>query len=253
MESLTPFLWTAAIGIAFGAGLIKGSIGFALPLVMISGLSTFVDPRLALAGLILPVLLTNGMQILRAGAGPAVAATAENWRYVLMVVLAILLAGQVVTAIPRQVFYFVLGIPVVILSVLQLAGWVLTIPKARRRAAEWGIGAISGVLGGLVGTWGPTTVLYLMAIETPKDRQMVVQGVIYGIGSVALLVAHLASGVLNASTIWFSAAMLGPAVIGMAIGLRLSDRMDQARFRKLTLVVLVVAGLNLIRKGLEGA
>ncbi|WGH79204.1 sulfite exporter TauE/SafE family protein [Jannaschia ovalis] len=252
METLTPFLWTAAVAIAFGAGLIKGSIGFALPLVMVSGLSTFLDPRLALAGLILPVLMTNGMQILRAGAGPAIAATRLHWRYVLMVVLAILIAAQAVTAIPRQVFYFVLGIPVVLLSVVQLAGWVLTIPPARRIAAEWGVGAVSGVLGGLVGTWGPTTVLYLMAIETPKDRQMVVQGVIYGIGSVALLVAHLASGLLNERTVWFSAAMLVPAVIGMALGQQISDRMDQARFRKLTLVVLVIAGFNLIRKGVAG-
>ncbi|WP_298430391.1 sulfite exporter TauE/SafE family protein [uncultured Jannaschia sp.] len=249
MDALTPFLWTIAVAIAFGAGLIKGSIGFALPLVMVSGLSTFLDPRLALAGLILPVLLTNGMQVLRAGLAPALEATRHHWRYVLMVVLAILIAGQAVTLIPRQVFYFVLGIPVVILSIVQLAGWVLTIPPARRVAAEWGVGLISGTLGGLVGTWGPTTVLYLMAIETPKARQMVVQGVIYGIGSIALLAAHLASGVLNSRTIWFSVAMLVPAVIGMALGFRISDRMDQARFRKVTLVVLVVAGLNLIRKG----
>ena len=44
--------------------------------------------------------------------------------------------------------------------------------------------------------------------------------------------------------------MLVPALLGNAIGFRLQDRIDQALFRRLTLVVLIVAGLNLVRRGL---
>ena len=113
-----------------------------------------------------------------------------------------------------------------------------------------GVGLISGVLGGLAGTWGSTTVLYLLAIGTPKDRQMIVQGVIYGVGSVVLAAAHLRSGILNAQTAPFSAALLPSALAGMWVGFWLQDRMNQELFRRATLVVLVVAGLNLIRKGL---
>ena len=67
-----------------------------------------------------------------------------------------------------------------------------------------------------------------------------------------LVAAHVRSGVLNERTVWVSAALLLPILAGMAIGFRLQDRMDQALFRKATLVVLVVAGVNLIRKGLTG-
>ncbi len=81
---------------------------------------------------------------------------------------------------------------------------------------------------------------------------MVVQGVIYGAGSVVLVLAHLRSGILNGETVWFSVAMLPAALIGMTIGFRLQDRMDAALFKKATLGVLVVAGVNLIRKGLLG-
>ncbi|EAR49825.1 hypothetical protein OG2516_08723, partial [Oceanicola granulosus HTCC2516] len=35
-------------------------------------------------------------------------------------------------------------------------------------------------------------------------------------------------------------------------GLKLHDRVEQATFKRLTLVVLMVAGLNLIRRGLLG-
>jgi hypothetical protein len=38
----------------------------------------------------------------------------------------------------------------------------------------------------------------------------------------------------------------------MVVGTWAHDRMDQALFKRLTLVVLVLAGLNLLRKGLLG-
>ncbi|MEM1375738.1 MAG: sulfite exporter TauE/SafE family protein [Pseudomonadota bacterium] len=238
--------------IAFLAGTIKGAVGFALPLIMISGLSSIMAPPLALGAMLLPVLMTNALQTFRTGIGPAIREARAVWRYILIVCLAIVIAAQFVTAIPTQTFYFILGVPVVILSLVQLFGVKVVVPEARRGAAEWGVGLISGILGGLAGTWGPTTVLYLIAIETPKARQMIVQGVIYGTGSVALFLAHLQSGVLNGQTAPLSALLLIPAGLGMGLGFWLQDRMDQDRFKQVTLIVLVVAGLNLIRKGLLG-
>jgi uncharacterized membrane protein YfcA len=38
----------------------------------------------------------------------------------------------------------------------------------------------------------------------------------------------------------------------MWLGFKLQDRMDQALFRRATLIVLMVAGANLIRRGLLG-
>lgn len=75
------------------------------------------------------------------------------------------------------------------------------------------------------------------------------QGVIYGIGAIVLLLAHIRSGVFNSETAPFSALMLLPAGIGLVAGMWVQDRMDQARFRKATLLVLTVAGVNLIRRG----
>ena len=49
-----------------------------------------------------------------------------------------------------------------------------------------------------------------------------------------------------------SSVLLVCSLIGMAVGFFLQDRMDQDRFRRLTLAVLVIAGLNLVRRGLMG-
>jgi hypothetical protein len=187
----------AACGVTLVAGFVKGAIGFAMPLIMISGLSLFLDPLVAIAGIILPIVLSNLMQVLRFSWAEARAAIVEYWRYILIVCVMIVGVAQFVTLIPTQTFYLILGVPVA-LSLIQLFGVRFHIPPQRRRAAEWGVGALAGGLGGLTGTWGPPTVLYLIALETPKAKQMLVQGVVYGLGSISLLAGHLQSGVLNA-------------------------------------------------------
>jgi uncharacterized membrane protein YfcA len=247
-------LWAfaAALGVTFAAGFVKGAIGFAMPLIMISGLSLFMDPLIAVAGIILPIVMSNALQALRFGWAEVKSASREYWRYILIVCIAIVVVAQFITIVPTRTFYLILGVPVVILSLIQLLGVRFRVPPHRRRVTEWGVGLFAGALGGLTGTWGPPTVLYLIALETPKARQILVQGVVFGLGSVSLLAGHVQSGVLNLTTLPFSAALLVPAFLGMQVGFAVSDRLNPDVFRKATLVVLVIAGANLVRRGLVG-
>ncbi len=252
MQLMPLWGFVAACAVTLVAGFVKGSIGFAMPLIMISGLSLFLDPLVAVAGIILPIVMSNLLQVLRYPWSQAGEVVREFWRYILIICVMILISAQFVTMIPTQTFYLVLGIPVVILSLVQLIGVRFRIAPAWRKASEWIVGLVSGTIGGLTGTWGPPTVLYLIALETPKAKQMLVQGVVYGLGSVSLLAGHLQSGVLNAVTAPWSAALLIPAFLGMQVGFWMSDRLNPEMFRKLTLIVLVVAGANLVRRGLMG-
>ncbi|MEJ6390959.1 sulfite exporter TauE/SafE family protein [Gymnodinialimonas ulvae] len=243
--------WTAC-AVALFAGVVKGAIGFALPLILVSGLSLFLDPLIALGGLILPALFSNVIQVFRYPLSEMKSAVREFWRFIVMVCVTILIVTQFVALLPEHAFYLVLGVPVMGLSLVQLFGWRMTIPPERRRAAEWGIGGMAGFLGGITGSWGPPTVLYLMALNTSKARQLLVQGVVYSLGGVSLVAGHLQSGVLNGSTSVFSALLLVPTVLGMVVGFRIGDRLDAERTRKIILIVLVIAGANLIRRGIFG-
>ena len=251
LTTLVPLsLLAYAAGVTLLAGVVKGAVGFAMPLVMVSGLSLVMEPYLAVAALILPIVMSNGLQVLKAGLGNAMDAIREFWIYISLVCVMILITAQFLTSIPAQTMYLVLGIPVVLLCGIQLAGLKIVIAEKWRRTASVVAGLLAGTMGGMAGTWGPPTVLYLVAVDTPKVRQIVVQGVIYGLGSVMLLLGHLRSGVLNGQTIWLSGVLLLPAFVGMWMGFRIQDRIDQATFRKATLAVLLIAGLNLVRRGL---
>jgi uncharacterized membrane protein YfcA len=245
-------VWGAAAVVTVTAGFIKGAVGFAMPMIMIAGLGSLMPADLALAALILPTLTSNLYQATRDGLGPAAASARGYWRYMLTVVVFILLSAQAVAIMPPSTMLMLLGCVVSTFCAVQLAGWRPRMRAAARPRAEVAIGALAGAMGGVSGVWGPPTVMYLTAIDAEKRESVRVQGVVYALGSIALTLAHLRSGVLNADTAWLSLALVLPASLGMAAGRRVQDRLDHARFRKVTLLVLSVSGLNLIRRALEG-
>ncbi len=248
-----PALFLAlAVAITLAAGFVKGAVGFALPMIMISGLSSFLAPEIALAALILPTVAANLWQALRDGILAALASARRFAVYIGIVLVFIAGSAQLVRVLPDWMLYLILGVPVTLFALAQLSGWRLHLRPEHRRRAEVVIGSVAGFIGGLSGVWGPPTVAYLTAIDTPKTEHVRVQGVVYGAGALVLLAAHLKSGVLNAGTAPLSLALLVPAMVGMFAGFRVHDRLDQEKFRRATLAVLVLAGLNLIRRGLVG-
>ncbi|MCB1365084.1 MAG: sulfite exporter TauE/SafE family protein [Rhodobacteraceae bacterium] len=249
--SLGPDALLLACAIALLGGLIKGMVGFALPMILISGLGMFLPPDVALAGLILPTLAANGLQALRQG--PAAAwESVRRFRVFLGAGLVLLLiSAQMVRVIPPGLLLMLIGVPITVFCLTQLTGLRLSL-SAQSVRIEIVAGALAGFIGGLSGVWGPPTVAYLTALDTPKAEQVRVQGVIYGVGAVAMTGAHLGSGVLRAETLPFSALLILPGLLGMWAGGAVHDRIDQTTFRRATLVVLLIAGLNLIRRGVTG-
>lgn len=252
VAQIEPHLIVLVILTALVAGFVKGAVGFALPMIMISVMGSFLSPELALAGLIVPTVLANLWQASRGGLVGVRTALREFRLYIVMLLLLIAGSARLVILLPDQVIFLILGIPVILFSIMQLAGWRFHIAPERRRLADVVLGSISGFVGGLSGVWGPLTVAYLTALDTPKKVQVQAIGVIFASGAIMLFFAHIASGVLTGPRLMLSVAMIAPVMVGMTLGIMVQDRLDQEKFRRATLAVLVVAGLNLVRRGLMG-
>ncbi len=242
---VSPNELALAFGVALLAGLVKGVVGFAMPMVLLTGLGMFLAPELALAGLILPTLASNGIQALRQGIGAAIGSVRRFGVFLGIGLMFLMASAQLVPVLSESAMLLIIGLPVAGFASLQLFGviWSLDGPS---RVVEVFLGAFTGFVGGLSGIWGPPTVMYLNALGIPKAEHLRVQGVIYGMGAVALLAAHFGSGVIRAETAPFSALLVGPALTGMWAGARVRARIDQAGFRKATNIVLMVAGLVLV-------
>lgn len=248
----------SALALAIGAlgmlagGFAKGAVGFALPMISVSVGGGALPATLAVAGMILPGVVTNIWQTFREGGAAAFASLREHWRLNAILLAMIAVCAQLVTAIPERALFLILGAGVSGFGLMQIFGVRLTIPPGGRRRVEAGCALVAGFFGGMAGVWGPPIVLYLLALETPKKAMVRAQGVSFLLGSVILVIAHLNSGLLSGAGAAWSAAMILPAVVGMALGQAVQDRLDPVAFRRATLFVLVLAGLNLLRRGAMG-
>ncbi|MEJ1990330.1 MAG: sulfite exporter TauE/SafE family protein [Maritimibacter sp.] len=199
-------LMLASVAIVFFAGFVKGAVGFAMPMIMISGLSSILPAETALAVLILPTVVTNQFQAFRQGWRAALHVVIKMRIYLVMMLVFLVSSAQLVNIVPQWELLMLIGAPIVLFAITQLVGLRLHL--------------------------------------TPETK------VAIGLGGLALQAAHLRSGVLNEATLPLSAAALIPALAGMGVGVLLHDRMPQSTFRRAMLVVLFLAGLNLIRRAL---
>jgi uncharacterized membrane protein YfcA len=221
-----------------------------LPLIALSAMGSFLPIEVAVALLIAPVVVTNLVQGLRNGPGAALDSLRRYWRLNLVRLVTIALSAQLVVALPDRVLFGILGAAIAGFGVSQLAGWRPSFAPERRGLVEVGTGLVGGFFGGISGIWGPPVVLYLLAAGTPRTDMVRAQSLSFLAGSLVLLSAHLRSGVLNAVTAPMSAWLVAPTVAAMLAGYLVQDRLDQDRFRRLTLAVLVLSGLNLLRRAI---
>lgn len=249
---LAPWAFWTACAVALGAGFVKGAIGFAMPLIMMSAFGSFMPPDLALAGLILSTVTTNIHQALRDGWGPAKEAAWKYRRMIGMILLGIIATAPLVPYLPQRLLMGLLAVPVLAFALVQIAGVPLKLKLEHQTRAEYGLGLVGGLYGGVSGIWGPPVIVYLLSIGAGKAETVRVQGVTFLLGAVVLMGAHLNSGVLNAVSLPFSAALVVPAALGMWLGYQLQDRLDPVRFRRWTLILLALTALNLLRKAVMG-
>ncbi len=239
-----------AAGVTLIAAVVKGAVGFAMPMIMISGLASFLPADQALALLILPTFLTNFAQAMRQGLRQALA-SARDFRVMLWVlVVFVALSAQAVPYLPKALLLGVLGGSIVLFAATQLAGYQFRFDGRHRTRAEVLTGIVGGIYGGVSGVWGPPTIALLVSLEADKRESVRVQGVVYLVGAAVLLAAHAGSGVLTLERLWFSAILAVPALAGLAVGFAIQDRLDARRFRRWTLVVLAITGANLLRRAL---
>ncbi len=233
----------------FLGGFVKGAVGFALPMVGIACAATVLPKEAAVAFLALPVFATNVWQSVRHGWGAAWR-TLKSLRVMIgVMVVALLLATQILPALDERVFAAVLGFVALAYGCLQMAGWQ---PRIRRPLADVVLGALAGLFGGLSGVWGPPTLMLLMTLNLSKQEFVRACGVVFTLGSLPYLLGHWYSGVLNAQTAPVSLALILPTAFGMWLGQQVQDRLDGEVFRRWILIVLMLAGANFMRRAVFG-
>ena len=237
------------VTVCFVAGFMKGIIGFGMPMIILGASAAISLPSLGLAVLILPTLVTNIYQVSMFGRIELIASLKEFKFFLLSCLFGLFVGAKIFVVTNLNSLVGGIGFVVLILSFVQLIKIKGSERKNSMRLSSI-FGAITGLLGGGTGIWGPTTVLYLTFIATPKQHQILVQGLTFAFSSVFLLIAHVYTGIFNYNTGPLSALMILPAMIGMLFGVGVHNYLNQEKFRLITLISLCFGGVYLMFRSL---
>lgn len=231
------------------AGTVKGVTGLGLPSVSLALLTATLGLKAAMAILIVPSFVTNVWQA--AVGGHLLAILRRTWSLLLAVCVATWFGVGILAKANADLLAGVLGLVLCIYAVL---GLVRIDPASPGRSELWlspVVGAVSGVLNGMTGSFVVPGVLYLQSLGFSRDGFIQAMGVLFTTSTVALAFAlhdrHLLSGELAI----LSAGAVGPALIGMVTGQVVRRHLSEQTFRTVFFAVLLVLGAYIILRAVQ--
>ena len=239
--------WEAVLAVAvfFLAGTVKGTIGFALPLIGVPFLSVFIGPRDAVMMMSIPVFLTNlaNAWIDR-----------RQWRYAKEIVL---YTAAGVLGVPAGTLFLHWVNPEVARLLLGLAVYfylaarglfppVETLSRAGRVGIGGSLGALAGFMTGVASVPGPVNVVYFSMFSWPKEAFIFMMNFFNTLVASSLVASLAYHGSYTLGALLWIGASLVPIFGGMWLGLRLRDRLDQALFYRVVRLALFWVATSLV-------
>lgn len=230
----TPFSWLLSVSVVIAAGVVRGFAGFGAAMIIMPGLSLIYRPIDALA--ILTVIdIPATLQLLPAAIRQA------RWRQVFLLAsgaaVAIPLGLWIMVNVDREIMRRVIaGMVLLYVAVLAL-GWRYR--KTPGRALIFGVGAVSGFLGGSTGMGGPPIIVFLMS---GSHQASAIRGSILAYFAVTTVIYLGLFGwrydVLT-HQMWWHALILTPIYVGATwLGSRLFRQASEHLYRWITLAFL---------------
>lgn len=237
-----------AFGIALAtfalAGAVKGVAGLGLPTVAMGLLGLVMTPVEAAALMVAPSLVTNVWQAL---AGRALARLARRlWPMLVGIGAATPVTIAFLASESARWPSLALGAVLATYAAWGLAMPAIAIPA---RAQVWAapvVGAATGLLTGATGVFAVPAVPYLGAIGLDRDELVQALGLGFTVSTIALAASLAATTGHLASAAPLSVVATAAALVGMAVGQALRDRLDPPVFRRVFLWALLGVGAAMI-------
>jgi uncharacterized membrane protein YfcA len=247
---LSPLALLALIGSIFGASFVNGTIGFGFALLAVNALALVLGAKdgIILLSLLTPVI--SGLQVWHFRAHRSIAR-----RLRLLIV-----AALVGTAVGSQILVFLPGYLISLALGLLTAFDVLVELRGRREPVgartERGLAPIAGFVGGVsngaLGASGPVFGSYLVAIGLRGGEFVLAISSVFFAMSLIRNVVLAGLGQYTAATFGLAVILLVPSLVGQRLGFWLRGRLPALTIERAVLVLLLVASLNLLYRGIAG-
>jgi uncharacterized membrane protein YfcA len=146
-----------------------------------------------------------------------------------------------------RVLGIVFGLLLVLAGLTELTGWIRRVRWGR--SAAWIAGALSGLLGGMVGNQGGIRSASMLGFKVPKESFVATATAIALFVDVARLPVYLATQGREILALWPLLLLACAAVIvGTVLGARLLTRIPETAFRRVVAVMLLALGVSMMMR-----
>lgn len=246
--SLVDWLVVAiVVGAFFAAGTVKGVLGVGLPMISVPLIASATSPAQAIALASVPVVVSNAWQAFHGGhTGDCLR---RFWPMLAAVVIGTFIGVQILATVDARIVSGALGIVLVVFTALQaLPRDLVSLGPRGERWLGPPLGLVGGVLGGMSSLFGPLLILYLVALRLSKDVFVAAVALLFFTGSLPLFLGLVVHDILDPHQILLSTLSALPVIAGLVVGRLIRKRVSQSLFEKALFGVLILIGLNLIRK-----
>ena len=226
-------------------GLIKGTLGFGMPMVALPIIAFTIPATTAMILLCAPIFLTNFLQIkFREGI--------SSYRFLpmfLFLVIGLIIGARLILEINLNTITQIIALSIIFAALVNCFGFKITnINDTHEKIITSIIGFGSGILGGLSTFYGPPMLAYIVAVDLPKEKFVRTVSTMYFIGSFPLYGSLIYYGFATKEDLLFSILLIFPAFLGQQIGTRIRDKINQKQFRTSILITLIILGISLFLK-----
>ena len=226
-------------------GLIKGTIGFGMPMVALPLIAFIIPATTAMILLCAPILLTNFLQM-------KIKEGISSYRFLPMIIcliIGLIIGARLILEINLNTITQIIAVSIIFAALVNCIGFKIeNINKSKERVITSIIGFGSGILGGLSTFYGPPMLAYLVAADLPKEKFVRTVSTIYFIGSFPLYGSLIYYGFATKLDLMMSLFLIIPAFISQQIGAKIRNKINQKQFRICILVTLIILGISLFIK-----
>lgn len=228
----------------FFAGVIKGTVGFGMPLFAISVLSIFMPLTAAIAVNVGPSLMTNIRQAFR---GPYLFMLLKRlWPFLIPAIGLIWLGLAIQVRVNPAIPGLALGVLAVCFALLSAFKLQLTLSEGNEKPVGAVVGVINGIVTGITGIFIIPGALYLQALGLKRDELVQAMGLLFMLSTAMIGGLFSFQALLTPSLVALSLLAIPSAFLGLWIGERLRHRFSEATFRTLFLLGIGTIGAALI-------
>jgi len=127
----------------------------------------------------------------------------------------------------------------------------LKIKIKNEKVAYVPVGILSGLLNGSVSLSGPPIILFLTNQDVPKQEFRATLTANFWILNIITIITFFFKGIIGTEVLRFTAYLLPALILGVVLGIKLGNKVEDDTFKKLTTVLIISMGILSVISGIK--